>query len=101
MANLLLRMAYCVRIRNVALLLILLVALLFFFHATAGSYQAMHGPTSTLKEVQFPILLQAMVVLLTCGFLAFHFKMIAGAFHAFAEAWAPPLDSAALSPLRC
>ena len=45
-------------------LLILLVAMLFFFPLAMGSYQATHGPTSTLKEYVTSLLLQALPAVL-------------------------------------
>ena len=51
--------------------LIVLVVLLFFFPVAVGSYQATHGPTSTLNEYLTGVLLQGLIALLTPGGIAF------------------------------
>lgn len=43
------------------LLLLALVALLFFVQVPQGSYQAMHGPTSTQKDIMGGALLQLLI----------------------------------------
>jgi hypothetical protein len=43
------------------LLLLALVALLFFVQVPQGSYQAMHGPTSTQKDIMGGTLLQLLI----------------------------------------
>src|SRR5690348_17905675 len=50
-------------VRTVLLLLALvaLVALLFFVQVPQGSYQAMHGPTSTQKDIMGGTLLQLLI----------------------------------------
>jgi succinate dehydrogenase hydrophobic anchor subunit len=55
---------------RLVLVLMALVALLFFVHAPQGSYQAMHGPTSTLKELVFCSLLQLLLLLVAGKCLA-------------------------------
>ena len=56
------------RFRRTVPLLVLLVVLLFFFPVAVGSYQATHGPTSTLQEYLTSVLLQALIALVApCG----------------------------------
>jgi hypothetical protein len=43
------------------LLLLALVALLFFVQVPQGSYQAMHGPTSTQRDIMGGTLLQLLM----------------------------------------
>jgi hypothetical protein len=43
------------------LLLLALVALLFFVQVPQGSYQAMHGPTTTQKDIMGGTLLQLLM----------------------------------------
>jgi uncharacterized membrane protein (DUF441 family) len=45
-------------------LLIILVTVLFFCPVAVGSYQATHGPTSTLKEFLSSLLLRVLIGLL-------------------------------------
>ena len=74
------------------LVLMALVALLFFVHAPQGSYQAMHGPTSTLKELVFCSLLQVLLLLVAGKCLAglyFSFEQPAILFVAPPPLWEP------------
>jgi hypothetical protein len=52
-----------------AALLLFLVLMLFFFPVQVGSFQATHGPTTTLKESGVEITLQAMVTVLSATVL--------------------------------
>ncbi len=52
------------KFRNGAALLIFLVLMLFFFPVHVGSFQATHGPTTTVKESSIEVMLQALVALL-------------------------------------
>ena len=45
------------------LLLLALVALLFFVQVPQGSYQAMHGPTTTQRDIMGGTLLQLVIAL--------------------------------------
>ena len=47
-----------VQSRGLAPLLVLLVCLLFLFPVKVGSFQSTHGPTTTLEESMFFLLLQ-------------------------------------------
>ncbi len=58
------------KFRNMAALLTFLVLMLFFFPIQVGSFQATHGPTTTLKESGVEIMLQAMVTVLSAMVLA-------------------------------
>lgn len=49
--------------RNFVSLLIVLVVMLFFFPVQVGSFQATHGPTTTLKESSAEVVLQALLAL--------------------------------------
>jgi hypothetical protein len=65
--------------RRAAQLLIILVTMLFLFPVAVGSFQATHGPTSTLKECTVGLLLQALIavagyVLLKSGALYCFFR---------------------------
>lgn len=47
--------------RRAVPLLIVLVTMLFLFPVEVGSFQATHGPTTTLKESLLDVLLQALI----------------------------------------
>lgn len=49
------------------LLLLALVALLFFVQVPQGSYQAMHGPTTTQKDIMGGTLLQFLMAVCVCA----------------------------------
>ncbi len=49
------------------LLLLALVALLFFVQVPQGSYQAMHGPTTTQKDIMGGTLLQLLIAVCVCA----------------------------------
>ncbi|HKW75021.1 MAG TPA: hypothetical protein VJN64_05805 [Terriglobales bacterium] len=49
------------------LLLLALVALLFFVQVPQGSYQAMHGPTTTQKDIMGGTLLQLLITVCVCA----------------------------------
>jgi hypothetical protein len=98
--TLFLEMAGVLTLRKCVPLLIVLVTILFFFPVAVGSYQATHGPTSTLREYLTSILLQTLFVLVALISLLFavnwtesHFEMAEGA--------VPSTSSAALLSLRC
>lgn len=67
--------------RKAVPLLILLVTILFLFPVEVGSFQATHGPTTTLKECLVGLLLQALIaivgyVLVKAGALCFGFRFV-------------------------
>lgn len=57
------------KFRKLAALSTFLVLMLFLFPVQVGSFQATHGPTSTLKELALEILIQALVALVSAMLL--------------------------------
>jgi hypothetical protein len=86
--------------RKSVLLLIVLVTILFFFPVAVGSYQATHGPTSTLKEYLTSILLQTLIALVVLISLLFSPHWTEGHFE-MAERKIPAPHPAPLQSLRC
>lgn len=87
-------------LRTTAPLLIVLVTVLFLFPVHVGSFQATHGPTSTLKECLMGLLLQALIALVAQVTLSPGLHHL-GAFAILKSApLVPPPDGIAFS-LRC
>lgn len=57
--------------RGLVPLLVLLVSILFLFPVKVGSFQATHGPTTTLEESLFFLLLQISLLIFWTALLPF------------------------------
>lgn len=55
-------MLYLAKSRKFVALVAILVMLLFLFPAKAGSFQSTHGPTSTIDESLFGLVLQVLAL---------------------------------------
>jgi hypothetical protein len=86
--------------RRTAPLLIVLVVLLFFFPAQVGSFQATHGPTSTLKECLMGLLLRALIALVARVMLSPGRHRLAGSVFSNLAPLVPSRDGLTVS-LRC
>lgn len=83
-------------------IVVVLVALLFFFHGSDGGFQTMNGPTSTLKECGTGLLLQALILLLAHVILGTFDRVSMGDLTVFCPAMDTyPLTGSSLAPLRC
>ncbi len=83
-------------------IVVILVALLFFFPGSQGSFQTTNGPTSTLKECAIGLLLQSLILLLGHAILAISDLMVSGNSTVLARVTdSPPVPCAFVSPLRC
>lgn len=88
--------------RNLIPVLIVMVGLLFFFHLAIGSYQAVHGPTTTLKETTLAFVLQALIALIAGMILALRRGLDVVTGCVYLVAWPVPIQSCeGSSPLRC
>lgn len=81
---------------------VVLVALLFFFPGSQGSFQTTNGPTSTLKECAIGLLLQSLILLLARIILGL-FDLLRGdnSIVFSIAAVSPPASCPCLAPLRC
>ena len=66
-----LQMFAYIQSRGLAPLLVLLVCLLFLFPVKVGSFQSTHGPTTTLEESMFFLLLQISLLVVGSALLSF------------------------------
>jgi hypothetical protein len=66
-----LQMFAYVQSRGLVPLLVLLVCLLFLFPVKVGSFQSTHGPTTTLEESMFFLLLQISLLVVGTALLSF------------------------------
>jgi len=87
---------------KLTLIVVVLVALLFFFHGLQGGFQAAHGPTSTLKECAIGLLWQSLILLLAHIILGPSICRLDGNLALFpAASDSPPAALPAPAPLRC